>query len=47
MTTQVSGTTGVSRVQDGAVTQADLAANVAGNGNSLLSYFQGFLARAA
>lgn len=32
MTTQISGTTGVSRVQDGAVVQADLAANVVGNG---------------
>ena len=32
MTTQVSGTTGINRVQDGTVAQADLAANVAGNG---------------
>lgn len=32
MTTQISGTTGINRVQDGAVTQADLAPNVVGNG---------------
>lgn len=32
MTTQISGTTGVSLVQDGVVVQADLAANVVGNG---------------
>lgn len=32
MPTQISGTTGVDKHQDGSVTQADLAANVAGNG---------------
>lgn len=32
MPTQIDGTTGVSKVQDGAVVQADLAANVVGNG---------------
>jgi len=32
MTVTVNGTTGVSLVQDGVVVQADLAANVAGNG---------------
>lgn len=32
MPTQISGSTGVSKVQDGAVTQADLAPNVVGNG---------------
>lgn len=38
MTTQISGTTGVSRVQDGPVTQADLAANVVGNGPAFSAY---------
>ena len=55
MTTQISGTTGVSKVQDGVVVQADLVANVVGNGPASLgvvafapdTYFQGFLARAA
>lgn len=32
MTTTINGTTGVSLIQDGVVVQADLAANVAGNG---------------
>lgn len=32
MTTQIDGSTGVSKVQGGVVVQADLAANVAGNG---------------
>lgn len=38
MTTQISGTTGVSRVQDGVVVQADLAANVVGNGPAFSAY---------
>lgn len=37
MTTQVSGTTGVSKVQDGVVVQADLAANVVGNGPAFIA----------
>ena len=39
MTTQISGTTGVSRVQDGSVVQADLAANVAGNGPAFIGEY--------
>ena len=38
MTTQISGTTGVSKVQDGVVVQADLAANVAVNGPAFSAY---------
>lgn len=38
MPTQISGTTGVSQVQDGAVTQADLAANVVGKGPVFSAY---------
>ena len=41
MTTQVSGTTGVSKVQDGVVVQADLAANVAGTGPAFSTVFTG------
>ena len=41
MTTQISGTTGVSRVQDGVVVQADLAANVVGNGPAFRAYASG------
>ena len=41
MTTQVSGTTGVSKVQDGVVVQADLAANVAGTGPAFRAYSAG------
>jgi len=40
MTTTVNGTTGVSRVQDGVVVQADLATNVAGNGPAFRAYQQ-------
>lgn len=32
MTTTISGTTGIDKVQDGTIVQADLAPNVAGNG---------------
>jgi hypothetical protein len=38
MSTIVDGTTGVSLVQDGVVVQADLAANVVGNGPAFRSY---------
>lgn len=38
MTTQISGTTGVSKVQDASVTQAKLAPNVAGNGPAFSAY---------
>lgn len=41
MTTQISGTTGVSKVQDGVVVQADLAANVVGNGPAFSAYRTG------
>ena len=38
MPTQISGSTGVSKVQDGVIAQADLAANVAGNGPAFSAY---------
>ncbi len=38
MTTNINGTTGVSLIQDGVVAQADLAANVAGNGPAFNVY---------
>lgn len=38
MPTQINGSTGVSKVQDGVVTQADLASNVAGNGPAFSAY---------
>lgn len=38
MTTQISGTTGVSLVQDGAVTQPKLGENVAGTGPAFSAY---------
>ena len=38
MTTTINGTTGINRVQDGTVSQADLAANVAGNGPAFYAY---------
>ena len=38
MPTQISGSTGVSRVQDGVVVQADLGSNVAGNGPAFRVY---------
>jgi hypothetical protein len=37
MTTQISGTTGVNQVQDGSIVQADLGANVAGNGPAFVA----------
>ena len=41
MATVIDGTTGVSLVQDGVVVQADLAANVAGNGPAFRAYATG------
>ena len=38
MSTTISGDTGVSQVQDGVITQADLATNVAGNGPAFSAY---------
>ena len=38
MTLQLSGTTGASLVQDSVITQADLAANVAGTGPLFMAY---------
>ena len=38
MPTQINGTTGVDKHQDGSVTQEDLAANVAGNGPAFIAY---------
>lgn len=38
MTTTISGTTSCSQVVDGSITQADLAANVAGNGPAFRAY---------
>lgn len=38
MPTQINGSTGVSKVQDGSVTQADLAPNVVGNGPAFMAY---------
>lgn len=41
MTTVITGDTGVSAIQDGAVAQADLAANVVGNGPAFSAYLTG------
>lgn len=38
MPTNISGTTGVSQVQDGVIVQADLASNVAGTGPAFSAY---------
>ena len=38
MTVVIDGTTGIDAVQNGTVTQADLAANVAGNGPAFSAY---------
>jgi hypothetical protein len=38
MPTEITGMTGVSKVQDGVVVQADLAANVVGNGPAFRAY---------
>ena len=42
MTTQISGTTGVSKVQDAVVTQADLGPNVVGNGPAFRVHGSGY-----
>lgn len=38
MPTQINGDTGVSKIQDGVVVQADLAPNVVGNGPAFAAY---------